>query len=173
MSANPVEHADRDLLKGHGLLQQRAPRFEAGATAAGFKLVRTEVYRSDARQRWLYGQGRTAAELATLGFDPAFAQPEKPKVTNAPTASKSAHGWKLPDGTPASCAADYALFGADGKLWTADDPWDAFIAWCLKNEQSYGLRHFGPPARPVSDRPHLQLWPEWSDAQHKLILGNA
>lgn len=162
-----VRHADPDLAQGHSLLRQRAPVWERAAAAVGFPVQRIEVYRPDARQAWLYGQGRVAAELVARGLDPALAQPLLPQVTNAWSARTSAHGFTLPDGTPAAAAADYAVLGPDGLPWTADDPWAPFISWCLAHEQLYGLRHFGPPQRPPPDRPHLQLV-EYSDVTHQL-----
>src|SRR5260370_22437543 len=162
-----VPRPDPDLAKAHSLFRQRAPVWERAAAAAGFPVQRLEVFRSDERQRWLYGQGRTPEQLLVIGLDPVLACPELPRVTNAPTAHTSAHGYRLADGTPAACAGDYCVLDAAGKLWAADAPWDAFMAWCLAHEQLYALRHFGPPAHPVTDRPHLQLV-EYDDVTHTL-----
>lgn len=158
--------ADPDLTKGHLLLQQRAPIWERAAADAGYAVQRIEVYRSDDRQRWLYAQGRTAADCRSRGVNPLWARPG-PIVTHAWSAKTSAHGFTNPDGTPAACAGDYAVLGPDGKPWTADDPWVEFMRWCLANEQFYGLRHFGPPLHPVTDQPHLQLV-EYNDTTGRL-----
>src|SRR3990172_811077 len=100
--ANP-SLPDRDPAKWHPLLRQRWPLLAGHLLARVGKVMINEGYRSDARQAWLYGQGRTAAELAVVGLDPALARPGA-RVTNAASARLSAHGVTLPDGTPAAAA---------------------------------------------------------------------
>ena len=161
-----ITHADPDLGLGHSLLQQRLPPWEQAAAAAGYRVQRVEVYRPDARQAWLYGQGRTPEALVAVGLDPALARAGA-IVTNAWSAKTSAHGYVLADGTPAAAGADYCVLDGLGRLWAADADWAGFMAWCLANEQTYAIRHFGPPLHPVTDRPHVQLV-EWSDSWHDL-----
>jgi hypothetical protein len=128
-----------------------------------------EGYRYDARQQYLFGQGRTADQLRAMGLDPALARPG-PIVTNAWSAKTSAHGYLL-DGKPASCALDIVVLGADGKPWTKDDPWDQFVALTTDAGPlaSIGLVHFHRPGIAVWDRPHLQLI-EYSDHLHTLVV---
>lgn len=128
-----------------------------------------EGYRYDARQQYLFGQGRTAAQLTAKGLDPALARPG-PIVTNAWSAKTSAHGYML-DGKPASCALDIVVLGADGTPWTKDDPWDQFVALTTDHGAlaSIGLVHFHRVGVAVWDRPHLQNV-EYSDALHTLVL---
>jgi hypothetical protein len=126
-----------------------------------------EVYRSDERQAWLYGQGRTALDLEAVGLDPALARPGE-RVTNAWSAKLSAHGW-TEAGLPAAAAFDLMPLGPDGQAWTADDPWDEFVRVVAEQAEKVGLRHFAKPGKPPWDRPHVQL-SEWSDMEHRLVL---
>jgi hypothetical protein len=170
-----VTRADPDLAKGHSLLQQRLPPWEQAAAGAGFRVQRLEVYRPDARQAWLYGQGRTPEALQAVGLDPALARPGQ-IVTNAWSAKTSAHGYTIqPNETPAAAGADYGVLDSAGKLWAADADWPGFMVWCLANEQQYAIRHFGPPLHPVTDQPHVQLV-EYNDHTHqldRLVAGGA
>jgi len=144
----------------------------------GVKVAVFEGYRPDARQRWLYGQGRSAVQLAKVGLDPSLSQPSLPIVTNAWSAKTSAHGYVLPmctadwpDGVPASLALDIMIFDAAGKQWANDAPWDQFVALTEDNGAltQYGLVHFHSAGKAVWDRPHLQRV-EWSDAVHNLLV---
>jgi len=170
------DRADPDLAKGHPLLQERWPRLERILLAKyGWKVVVIEVYRPELRQMWLYGQGRTAAELAQKGIRRAgFARPQLKRVTNAWSARVSAHGVTIrgPAGTwvPAAAALDVVPVGADDRPWTVDDPWDPFVVAIAAEGPTIGLVHFHGRNKGVTDRPHLQLWPEWSDSDHRLHL---
>jgi hypothetical protein len=152
---------DRDLSKGHILLQRRLPKLLAALEADRMPTQIEEIYRPNARQQWLYGQGRTGAQLAGKGVEPRLAQPAKPIVTNAWSSSTSAHGY-TEGGVPASCAADLVPVGADGRKWTADDPWDDYCSLVAAHGAELGLVQFHAPGKAVTDRPHVQLV-EWRD----------
>lgn len=159
---------DRDLMKAHPLLRERWARLGGILLAAGIKTMIWEVYRSDERQAWLYGQGRTADDLKAVGLDPALARAGD-KVTNAYSSALSAHGWRMPDGSPASAAFDLVPLGDDEKPWTPDDPWDSFVATVAQHAKLTGLRHFAKPGKPPWDKPHVQLQ-EWDDKLHRLLV---
>lgn len=159
---------DHDLGKGHQLLQQRWPRLLEQLHQAGFPMVVNEVYRSEGRQVWLFGAGRTGAQLVAHGIAASYARPEEPRVTNAWSAAVSPHGC-LEAGHPAAAAMDVVPIGADGRPWNRDDPWDAFVAKMAAIGPGLGLVHFHSPGKAVWDRPHLQLV-EWSDALHHLVF---
>jgi hypothetical protein len=163
-----VTRPDRDLAKGHPLLQARWPVLLERLVAEGFPMMVNEVYRPELRQQWLYGAGRSAFQLAGQGISAAFARPAEPRVTNAWSAKLSAHGWTIAN-VPAAAALDVVPVGADGKPWSRDDPWDAFVALLARIGPSHGLVHFHSPGKGVWDRPHLQLV-EWSDRDHRVIL---
>ncbi len=163
-----VDTPNRDLATAHPLLQQRWAAMEMKLQANGIRVLVIEVWRSNLRQQWLFGAGRTAEELAKAGVSGAFARPQLAKVTNAWSAKTSAHGWTI-GSRPASCAIDLDPVGADGKPYTADDPWDAFVAITEAAAAECGLRHFRDSNGRISDRPHLQLQ-EYSDLHHRLIL---
>ena len=163
-----VETPDRDWTKAHPLLVRRWGQLGGVLFARIGKTMVNEIYRADARQAWLYGQGRTAAELQAVGLDPMLARPG-PRVTNAWSAKLSAHGHQLDDGTPASCALDLVPLGADDKPWSADDPWDELVRVVAEESAKVGLRHFHKPGKAPTDTPHVQLV-EWNDALHRLIL---
>lgn len=157
---------DRDLAKGHPLLQERWSRLRAELEDRGFPMFVNEVYRPDLRQQWLFGAGRSAPELAARGINPAFSRPSELRVTNAWNCHTSAHGLAI-DGRPAAAALDVVPVGSDGKPWSKDDPWDAFVAILAAIGPGFGLVHFHSRAKEVTDRPHLQLV-EWSDLDHTL-----
>lgn len=165
--------ADPDLSKGHPLLQERWPLLKARLERDGFRMIEIEVYRPELRQQWLYGAGRTVGQLQAKGISFAFARPKADRVTNAWSATVSAHGVVVrgPGGVwiPAAAALDVDPVGEDGRPWTADDPWDAWLAALAGYGPSVGLVHFKSQGK-VSDRPHLQLFPEWSDQDHRLHL---
>lgn len=173
----PYELPDRDLKKGHPLLQERWPRLLAELERElRTSFLVNEVFRPNIRQQWLYGQGRTIEQCQVKGVPERFARAGD-IVTNAWSAAVGAHGW-LEAGdpptlrTPASCALDVVPLGSDGKPWSKDDPWDAFVALTTEpGSVGYriGLVHFHSAGKAVSDKPHLQLV-EWSDAEHRLIL---
>lgn len=141
-------------------------------------VIVNEGYRPDLRQQWLYGQGRTAAQLKVKGIDPSFARPGL-IVTNAWSAKTSPHGLTLPivgtgewpDGRPAACALDIIVLGQDGKPWTKDDPWDEFIKLTTDDGPltNYGLVHFKGPRNIVTDGPHLQMI-EYDNHTHNLLV---
>ncbi|MDB5468972.1 MAG: hypothetical protein JWR84_532 [Caulobacter sp.] len=143
-----VSVANRDL----SLL---APKFREAVTAAladcagkGLTAKVNEGFRSNARQAWLYAQGRT--------------RPGK-KVTNAPTALTSWHGYGL--------AVDiihqtkgYEPFGPNG---AANEKWFADVAAVFKQHScNWGGDWTNP------DTPHMQ-WgkcrPSPSDKARELI----
>lgn len=159
---------DRDLTKAHPLLIQRWGLLGGILFAKVGKVAIWEVYRPDARQAWLYGQGRTPDDLRAVGLDPALSRHGE-KVTNAWSAKLSAHGWTLDDGTPAAAALDCDPLGEDEKPWTADDPWDDLVRVVAEEAPKVGLRHFHKPGKAPTDKPHIQL-SEWSDALHRLVL---
>lgn len=167
--------ADRDLAKGHKLLQGRWPVLRQELqTKHGIILQIAEVYRPDARQAWLFGAGRTRDELIAKGLTADWARPTEKVVTNAWSSKLSAHGWEE-DGVPAACGMDVVPVGDDGRPWTPDDRWEDFVK--LTDDASdiggtIGLVHFHAPGKQVWDKPHLQLI-EWSDLYHKLILKEA
>lgn len=156
-----LDTPDRDLYKGHQLLQQRLPAFIAEAKAMGYELFTNEIYRSEERQQWLYGQGRTPAQCTVKGVPVDYARPGS-IVTNAWSAKTSPHGHEE-DGLPAACAADLVPVGADGKAWTKDDNWDAYLTVLEPVANKHGLRHFHAPGKQVWDKPHIQLV-EWNDS---------
>lgn len=167
--------ADPDLDKGHPLLQVRwASLQHLLVEKYGFNMRVIEVYRADLRQQWLYGSGRSIAQLMDHGINTAFARPNLPRITMAWSARLSAHGVTQPDGAgqmmPAAAALDVAPVGVDGRPWTQDDPWDAFTVAMVVEGPSHGLVHFHGRNKQVTDRPHLQLYPEWSDSLHRLTL---
>ena len=163
---NPLDRPDRDLLKGHLLLQERWPKLLRRLTQDGFAMMLIEVYRPDTRQQWLYAQGRTPEACAIKGIPTQWARPGS-IVTNAWSAKTSAHGWTS-EGEPAAAALDVVPVGADGKPWTIDDPWDAFVSAIARYGAEVGLVHFTSRGK-VTDRPHLQLR-EYSDLTHRLEL---
>jgi len=158
--------ADPDLSKGHILLQRRWPRLDERLRNAGIVCQIIEVYRPDARQQWLYGQGRTPDQLEARGIDPRYARPGD-IVTNAWSALTSAHGW-TEAGVPAAAALDIDPVGIDGRPWTPDDPWDEFVSEVARCAAQSGLVHFKSQGI-VKDRPHLQAV-EWSDRLHRMTV---
>lgn len=140
----------------------------------GFVMQVIEVYRPDLRQQWLYGSGRSVAQLLDKGINTAFARPNLPRITMAWSARLSAHGATQADGTgqmmPSAAALDVVPLGVDGRPWTYDDPWDAFVVAMAAEGPTHGLVHFHAHGKGVTDRPHLQLWPEWSDQTHRLTF---
>jgi len=165
-----LSRPDRDMGKLHPVIRQRwfalLPDLEA---MLGCHVLMNEGYRSDERQGWLYGAGRTREALDKLGINPDWARPEELKVTNAWSARLSAHGWTV-NGAPASAALDVVPLGADGKPWTADDPWGKFVMLTTDTgvlAAKHGLVHFHSPGKMVWDKPHIQAV-EWSDMRHQL-----
>lgn len=146
-----------DLKTGHPLLQERWPPLsDELETLLQGKIRVVEVYRYDARQKWLYAQGRTRKGNI---------------VTNAKSCLTSAHGWtrEIRKGVhvPAAAALDVVPLGNDMLPWTKDDPWIEFVEMIKDLVPVYGLRHFAKPGKQPWDKPHLQLL-EWSDIDHKL-----
>ena len=173
-----VSAPNRDPLLWHPLVIQRWALLQPALEhALGCRVVVNEGYRPDARQQWLYGQGRTPEQLRAKGLDAILARPGL-VATNAWSAKTSAHGFVLPictevwpDGVPASCALDLLVMGKDNVPWTKDDPWDQFVA--LTTDQGLlariGLVHFHATGKQVWDRPHIQLI-EYSDLLHNLLI---
>lgn len=165
--------ADPDLEKAHPLLRERWRWFVVRLEKLGFKMQVIEVYRPELRQQWLYGQGRTVGQLQIHGISFAFARPKLKIITNAWSARVSAHGTTRTENgmvLPAAAALDVVPVGLDNRAWTADDPWDPFVVALAAEGPAFGLVHFHNRHKEVTDRPHLQLWPEWSDVTHQLTL---
>lgn len=166
--------ADPDLDKGHPLLVERWGWLEKRLRDKySFKMQVIEVYRPELRQQWLYGQGRTVGQLQPHGISFAFARPRLKIVTNAWSARVSAHGTTRKDGglvLAAAAALDVVPVGLDRVPWTDDDPWDAFVIALAVEGPTFGLVHFHSRRKEVTDRPHLQLYPEWSDVTHLLTV---
>jgi hypothetical protein len=163
---------DRNPARWHPLVRARWPALRERLAADGFGMFVNEGYRPELRQQWLWAQGRTAAECGTKGINPRFARPG-PIVTNAWSARLSAHGVIMLDPAtgntviPASAALDVVPVGDDGKPWSHDDPWDAWLAKLAEYGSGIGLVHFTSRGK-ISDMPHLQLI-EWSDREHRLM----
>ena len=162
------EAPDRDLTKAHPLLRQRWAQLGGILLARGFKTIIWECFRSEERQAWLYGQGRTATELVAVGLDPSLARPGE-IVTHAYHATLSAHGWRLPDGLPAAAALDLVPLGPSDRSWGPDAPWASFTALVEAVAPATGLRHFRKAGK-ITDAPHVELYPEWSNASHRLTV---
>jgi hypothetical protein len=157
---------DRDLAKGHPLVQLNLPPLLVDLEQAGFPMFVEEVYRFDLRQQWLFAQGRSPEVCRLNAIPEAWARPG-PIVTNASSARASAHGFKLLNGQPASCAVDLVPLGPDGKPWSPDDPWQEFVGRLEPLLNAHGFRHFHAPGKEVWDKPHVQLV-GWNDATHTL-----
>ncbi len=157
----------RDVTLCHPLVQARWPLLEARLLADGFPMRIIETYRPEDRQQYLFGAGRSVDECLRHGVPSKYARPTEKKVTNAWSAKTSAHGWMML-GKPAAAALDVVPVGADGKPYTPDDPWDAYLAAMTRHGYTFGLVHFHKPGQPPPDRPHLQLR-EWSDALFRVI----
>lgn len=168
-----VTRPSRDIALAHPLVQQRWPVLKAKLEARGIPMFLNEAYRYDARQKWLFGAGRTGDECARYGVPRAYARPKEARVTNAYSCGTSAHGWTRVDErgilVPAAAAIDVVPVGADGKPWTKDDDWKGFLAALVEDGYAVGLVHFHKPGAPPTDKPHLQLR-EWSDKVFKVIL---
>jgi peptidoglycan LD-endopeptidase CwlK len=115
--------------------------------------------RTAEQQNRLYGQGRTASQLALVGLDPRFAAPTLPKVTNA-TFGQSPHNFGL--------AIDVAL-DADPSTerlepdWTPgpDDGWAWLKAQTPKTHPTLkGGWTFG-------DWPHIE-WRNWRSERRRV-----
>jgi hypothetical protein len=160
-----VTHPDRDLGKGHPLLQQRWPILKAVMSEKyGWEIQLIEVYRPELRQMWLYGAGRTSRQLLDAGIPISLSRPYEPRVTNAKSSRLSAHGW-LQGTTPAAAAADVCPVGKDGRAFTRDDPFDDFVVAVAREASVTGLIHFHSASKGVWDRPHVQL-DIWCDRHH-------
>lgn len=169
--------ADRDLGKGHPVLQQRWTALKGRLLTEGYPMWENEVYRPELRQQWLWGAGRSVNDVVAKGLPHSFARPLERRVTNAWSARLSAHGCTrtilIEDGeekiVPAAAAMDLVPVGKDEKPWTPDDEWTPFVVLLATVGPEYGLVHFHAPGKEVSDKPHLQLV-EWSDRDHTLHL---
>ena len=65
----------------------------AGMAAAGLAAIQFDTLRSDDRQAFLFGKGRTEAEVTAVGLDPSWAWPDSPdgRVTKAAHGNTSWH----------------------------------------------------------------------------------
>lgn len=160
--------ADPDVRKGHGLLQQRWPRLEARLAELGVRVLVIECYRPEMRQQFLWGAGRTVAQLLDKGIPGRWARPNLKRVTNAWSARVSAHG-HAEGNQPAAAALDICPVGKDGRAWTTDDEWTPLVAIIAREGPGFGLVHFHAPGKAVWDRPHLQL-SEWCDRCHDVHM---
>lgn len=168
-----LSRAIRDVRTTHPLVQQRWANLKLVLQGAGFVTQENEMYRTEARQQWLFAQGRTTEQCKRYGVPARYAR-EGSIVTNSWSAKNSAHGWTQPAGVgkvvPAACALDVVPLGADGKMWTKDDPWKEWYAFCERPEvRALGLIHFHKPGKEAWDKPHLQLL-EWSDVLKKPVF---
>jgi peptidoglycan L-alanyl-D-glutamate endopeptidase CwlK len=116
-----------------------------------------EGVRTDARQRELYGQGRSAKELASKGVDPALARPLMNKVT---WTLKSNH-FVQADGS--GHAVDLVPYPIDwdtlskfdaiaDAMFQAADELDVALRWGADWDQDGKRRERGE-----SDSPHFEL----------------
>lgn len=116
-----------------------------------------EGVRSDDRQRELYGQGRTAAELRAVGVDPKLAKPSMQKVT---WTLKSNH-FKQKDGY--GHAVDLVPYPLDWNalakfdaiataMFAAADDIGVTIRWGADWDQDGNWRERGE-----TDSPHFEL----------------
>lgn len=165
-----ITKPNRSLLQLHPAVMKRweALKIDLELALKCIVLV-NETYRSDARQQWLYGAGRSPNDLLAVGLDPRLSRPSELRVTNAYSAKLSAHG-HLENGIPAAVGLDVIPLGQDGKPWSKDDPWDEFVRLTTDSGVlvgKHGLIHFKSKGKQVTDKPHLQAI-EWSDATHTL-----
>jgi hypothetical protein len=171
VGAEDYRRPNRDPSQWHPLVRLRWPPLLDRLERDGFQMFVNEGYRPELRQQWLWAQGRSAPECSNKGIPPAFARPGL-IVTNASSARLSAHGVTekndLDETMPAAAALDVVPVGTDGKPWTADDPWDAWLATLAVYGAEVGLIHFTSRGK-ITDTPHLQLV-EWCDRCHLLHL---
>lgn len=108
-----------------------ADRVLAGMAAAGFKAVQFDTLRTNDRQGFLYGKGRTAEQLEAVGVKTVFAWPDCPDgiVTKAPKADQSWHG--------AGCAFD--VVENDKSPWNAPQAfWNTLGTLARANGLAWG-----------------------------------
>lgn len=126
-------------------------------TAQDFMVL--EGVRTEKRQRELYGQGRTAKELAAVKIDPALAKPGMDRVT---WTLKSNH-FKQADGY--GHAVDLVPYPVD---WNTLSKFDAIADAMMKaaDELGVSIRHGADwdmdgkrRERGESDNPHFELAP--------------
>lgn len=119
---------DRDLKKLAPGFRRRVEAVLADLIAQGFDPIVVEAYRTDERQRHLYGFGRV--------FDDG-----RGVVTKAKDASKSMHGYGL--------AVDIV---SKASLWNAGPKfWEALASTAEKHGLEAGLRW------KMRDSPHIQM----------------
>lgn len=119
---------DRDLKKLAPGFRVRVEQIVASLIAQGFDPIVVEAFRTDARQRHLYGFGRTYDDGRGI-------------VTNAKDASQSMHGYGL--------AVDIV---SKSKTWSAGPKfWEALAATAEKHGCVAGLRW------KMKDSPHIQM----------------
>lgn len=170
-----VTRAWRDPASAHPLLPPRLADLESRMVARKMPYLLLEFFRYDARQGWLYGGGRSSAQLTIKGISEAYARPDAPIVTDAWSAATSAHGWTRQNDAgiwvPAAAAVDLIPVGRDGKPFTADDPLAEFIALVAECSAAVGLRHFRRASGQIWDKDHVEMV-EYSNATHQLELPN-
>lgn len=119
---------DRDLKKLAPGFRARVEKVVADMTAAGFDPLVVEAFRTDARQKFLYGFGRLYDDGRGV-------------VTNAKDASQSMHGYGL--------AVDIV---SKSKTWSAGPKfWEALASAAEKHGCVAGLRW------KMKDSPHIQM----------------
>lgn len=134
--------ANRDIKDLHPDLQPLARAFLDQCADNGIHAILIQTYRSKEEQDADYRIGRT---------EPGH------KITNA-QGGQSPHNSRLPDGTPAACAFDFAIFGEDGKHldWdAADDRWEK----AFEIVKGLGLVS-GSIFHGIKDSDHVEL-PNW------------
>lgn len=129
----PRREVSPDLLTP--LTRQKYDLFMAKANDAlsgfGYQVFPLETRRNQKRQEWLYGAGRTAAELRAAGIDPSFARPTAKTVT-----------WTLQSKHLEGLAFDVWFKDSKGK-YTFNAPsglWNQLI----QIGESVGLRNLAP-----------------------------
>lgn len=135
--------ASRSMTDLHPILQSLCQRFLEGCASAGLEILITQTYRSSEEQNVDYASGRT-----TPGH-----------ITTDAKGGRSPHNCCLPDGTPAACAFDFALYAPGGKSldWNAsDDDWQTAIQIGKNLGLTSGSNFHG-----IADSDHMEL-PGWN-----------
>lgn len=121
--------------------------------ARGVNILITQGLRTIAEQNNLFAQGRTQAELNTVGLSNVKAQPNKAMVTNA-KGGTSYHNYGL--------AIDFALLLSDGKQvsWDLkrDGDGDKVADWTEVVQEAKALGfEWGGDFVSIKDAPHFQM----------------
>lgn len=138
----PYVAESRDLSNLAPAFKLRIDRVLADMQAKGHDAFVFEAVRTQERQWWIFGCGRTAAECTQHGVPAEYAFPEGTKVTNAASFVASVHGHGL--------ACDII---SKAKLWNVSAQFKADLAEAAK---AHGLTWGGWWKSPV-DWPHVQF----------------